>query len=84
MLSVRQQNMLIWLLQKPVTSKSMMYSRSAFYRSMGYLEENNLIQKVPEGRSYIIELTIKGRFLAKMLAGFTDVEDKIRRRYGAQ
>lgn len=75
------------MLQKNVTKRknSGYYNSRAWYRSMKYLEENNLIKKVPqEDRSYLPQLTLKGRVLAKILAGFTEVDPKVRALYGVQ
>ena len=74
--------MLIRMLYKEITERNSAYNPRAFYRTVKYLESNNLVRKIPEERGYILELTIKGRFLARMLAGFNDVEEKVRRLYG--
>ncbi len=47
------------------------------------LAKNNLVKKVPIERGYALELSLKGRVLARILAGFYDEEKTIREKYGA-
>jgi hypothetical protein len=84
MLTKSQQKLIISMLMKDISRKeNTVYKSKAFYKACTYLERNNVIKKVPqEDKSYELELTLKGRLLAKILAGFNDTKEDIRQRYG--
>jgi hypothetical protein len=88
MLSDRQQKFLISLLDgKKTRNNSNNYRSRHFYKSVTYLKENNIIRSRrcrEKGKGNVNEyyLTIKGRWIARLLAGLTDVDDETRDKHG--
>lgn len=84
MLTKNQQKFLITLLKRRVTKKDNgIYDSRAFYRVVAYLRKNNLIQSVRQKNNMNeYRLTLKGSFLARVLASLDDVDEKTRKRFG--
>ena len=84
MLSVKQQKFLLMLLERKVRRREnkLYTSSTAFYRIVGYLKRNGLVQSTKHGREHSYELTIKGTLTARILANLDDVEENIRKKYG--
>lgn len=84
MLSVKQQKFIIKLLEKNVTkATNNLYGSRAFYRTITYLKNNNIVQS-RRNKNGVNEyyLTIKGNALARLLAGLTDADPEMNRKYG--
>lgn len=87
MLTKKQQEFLITLLVRDVTKKdNKLYGSAAFYRMISYMRGNGLV-KTTEAKDdsrtiHIYSLTMKGSFLARLLASLTDVKKEIREEYG--
>lgn len=84
MLTVSQQKLLVSMLLSPVTAKNnRIYNSRAFFRIMGYLMRNGFVESFRTTENYNeYHLTIKGNAFARFLAGLTDVDEKIRAKYG--
>jgi DNA-binding PadR family transcriptional regulator len=87
MLTKKQQEFLLILLVKDVTKKdNKLYGSAAFYRMISYMRGNGLV-KITEAKNdnrtiHVYSLTLKGSFLARLLASFTDVKPEIKKEYG--